>query len=135
MNDLTIHIKISADETLTGLMRELARAFGGETKTAAAINQPSATPQPTVPQTAPAASVTPPVSVTPQAPAVPAPTTSAIPYSLEQLALAAAPLMDAGKANELTELMKSFGVASLQQLPTDRYGEFAAAIRTMGARI
>lgn len=74
--------------------------------------------------------------ITPGAPIQqPAPTTAPKPYTLEQLSLAAAPLLDAGKDKELMAVIQSFGVMSLQQLPTEKYGEFAAAIRSLGAQI
>ncbi|MGE4215145.1 MAG: hypothetical protein AB7E42_10290 [Anaerotignaceae bacterium] len=64
-----------------------------------------------------------------------APITAPAAYTLEQLALAAAPLMDAGKMEALTSVLQSFGVVSLQELPVDRYGAFATAIRGLGANI
>jgi len=69
----------------------------------------------------------------------PIPTTAPIAqpavYTLEQLSLAAAPLMDAGKTDVLVALMQSFGVQTLQQLPQEKYNDFAVAIRGMGAQI
>lgn len=68
----------------------------------------------------------------------PAPTgvpTSTQSYTLEQLAVAATPLMDSGKQAELVQLLQQFGVQSLTHLPKDRYGEFATALRGLGARI
>ncbi|MDD4843190.1 MAG: hypothetical protein PHU31_02515 [Anaerotignum sp.] len=64
-----------------------------------------------------------------------APTALPAVYTLEQLSLAAAPLMDAGKTDALVALMQSFGVQTLQQLPQERYNDFAVAIRGMGAQI
>lgn len=65
-----------------------------------------------------------------------APTAPAAEYTLEQLSLAAAPLMDAGKTNELIGLLNNtFGVATLQQLPREKYNDFATAVRGMGAQI
>lgn len=64
-----------------------------------------------------------------------APTAPPAVYTLEQLSLAAAPLMDAGKSDALIALMQSFGVQTLQQLPQERYNDFAVAIRGMGAQI
>lgn len=64
-----------------------------------------------------------------------APTTPVAAYTLEQLSLAAAPLMDAGKTEALVALLQSFGVQTLQQLPHEKYNDFAVAIRGMGAQI
>ena len=70
-----------------------------------------------------------------QNPITVAPTAAPAVYTLEQLSLAAAPLMDAGKTEVLVSLMQSFGVQTLQQLPQERYNDFAVAIRGMGAQI
>lgn len=64
-----------------------------------------------------------------------APTAQPAAYTLEQLSLAAAPLMDAGKTEALIALLQSFGVQTLQQLPYEKYNDFAVAIRGMGAQI
>lgn len=69
------------------------------------------------------------------APAAVVPTKSAPAYTYDDLAHAAAPLMDAGKTPELQALLRSYGVQALTQLPKERYGEFATALRSMGARI
>lgn len=157
MNGITI--TITADDKLLKALESLAQIItGGEPKikksgdiaaeapkekTSKPVSQPVQTAAAGQPQTTPIPTTTPvftapmPTAPTPTAPTptTPAPAVSVAPYSLEQLALAAAPLMDAGRANELTELMKSFGVPSLQALPTDKYGQFANAIRAMGAQI
>jgi outer membrane biosynthesis protein TonB len=56
-------------------------------------------------------------------------------YTIDQLAVAATQLTDAGKRAEVLAILSNFGVNSLMSLPKDRYGEFATAIRAMGARI
>ena len=68
-------------------------------------------------------------------PVVAAPTAPTLSYSLEQLSLAAAPLMDAGKTQELIAILQSFGVDSLQNLPPEKYGSFAVAVRSLGGQI
>lgn len=70
--------------------------------------------------------------VQPQPQAVP---TSAPTYNMDQLAVAATQLMDAGKRNELLQLLASFGVQALTQLPTEQYGAFATKLRELGAKI
>lgn len=84
---------------------------------------------PTAPVAPPAQQQAP---ATAQAPAVPTSTQS---YSQEQLAVAATQLMDQGKQGELINLLQSFGVQALTALPKERYGEFATALRQMGAKI
>lgn len=76
---------------------------------------------PSVPATPPAAPVAP--TAAPQA------------FSYDDLARAASSLMDAGKQQQLIGLLQQFQAQSLQQLSKDRYGEFATALRGMGARI
>ncbi len=71
-----------------------------------------------------------PVAAPPAAPTALPPT-----YAFDDLARAASTLMDAGKQQELVGLLGSFGVQALTQLPKDRYGEFATALRGLGAKI
>lgn len=56
-------------------------------------------------------------------------------YTLPEIQAALAPLLDAGKAVELQQLMAQFGVQYLGQVPEDRYPELVNAIRGLGARI
>lgn len=81
------------------------------------------------------------ITAAPIAPAVPtpvttAPTAPAAEYTTDQLALACGALVDAGKVNELADLLNNkFGVAALPNLPKEQYNAFAVAIREMGAQI
>ena len=63
------------------------------------------------------------------------PTTSAPQFTREELMTAAAPLMDAGKLEELSALTKQLGVESLTDLPESKFNDFATGIRNLGARI
>lgn len=94
---------------------------------------PVAQPAPATPvQTTPAAQTVP---VTPVQPATsPVPTTERT-YSLDELANAAMTLMDKGMQNQLQELLASYGVEALPALPREMYGNFATALRGMGANI
>lgn len=94
---------------------------------------PVAQPAPVTPvQTTPAAQTVP---VTPVQPATsPVPTTERT-YSLDELANAAMTLMDKGMQNQLQELLASYGVEALPALPREMYGNFATALRGMGANI
>ena len=95
---------------------------------------PVAQPTPATPvQTTPAEQTVP---VTPVAqPAMsPVPTTERT-YSLDELANAAMTLMDKGMQNQLQELLASYGVEALPALPREMYGNFATALRGMGANI
>lgn len=66
------------------------------------------------------------------APAVP---TSAPGYTLEQLAVAATQLVDAGRRAELVQLLGSFGLQALTELPKEHYAGFANQLRAMGAKL
>lgn len=56
-------------------------------------------------------------------------------YTLDELLAATAPLMDAGKIAELQGLMQRFGVPSMMDIPKEKYGELATALRELGARL
>jgi hypothetical protein len=56
-------------------------------------------------------------------------------YTMDQLAVAGMQLVDAGRREEIVQLLAQFGVSALQDLPKERYAEYAMALRQMGARI
>ena len=61
--------------------------------------------------------------------------TSTIAYKLDDLARAAMQLMDSGRQGELQQMLATFGVSSLPELPEEKYGAFATALREKGAQI
>ncbi len=61
--------------------------------------------------------------------------TTAPAYTLDDLAKASTSIMDAGRMAELQSLVQSFGIASLVELPKDKYGAFALKLRELGAAI
>lgn len=72
----------------------------------------------------------------PESPVAPAPLpTASASYSMDQLAVAATQLMDAGKRNGLLQLLATFGVNALTELPKEQYGNFATQLRGLGAKI
>lgn len=85
-------------------------------------------------QPQPAVQETPPVSE-PQQPQQPTVQTSVPTYTREELSKAAMLLMDKGMQAQLMQLIQSFGVQSLVELPTEQYGNFATGLRGMGAQI
>lgn len=95
----------------------------------------SSAPTPVTP--VPTAPVQPAVPIQQTAPTQSAPTvpTSQRTYTLDELATAAMPLMDAGMQQQLQQLISSFGVDALPALPPEQYGNFATALRGMGANI
>lgn len=56
-------------------------------------------------------------------------------YTQDQLAVACSGLVNQGKQMKLLQLLQGFGVAALVDLPKERYGEFATALRAEGAVI
>ncbi|GAK08970.1 hypothetical protein [Geomicrobium sp. JCM 19038] len=56
-------------------------------------------------------------------------------YTQEDLSKAAAQLVDANKQNDLIQLLSTFGVQSLVNLPQDQYGAFATKLRELGAQL
>lgn len=107
-------------------------------------NPAPATQTPAQNAPAPAVPVAPaPTAQQPQAPApstTPAPAPATVPtaaqtYTMEQLAVAATQLVDAGRREELVQLLASFGVQALTALPKEQYGAFATQLRAMGAKI
>ena len=93
---------------------------------------------PTIPET-------PPVPAKPEAPVTteaPLPDTASGPmptaaptYTRDELSRAAMVLMDKGMQVQLQQLIQSYGVNSLVELPQEQYGNFATALRGMGAQI
>ena len=91
-----------------------------------------ATPVQAVPTVAP---VQQPAPVTPVQPPVTAVPTTERTYTLDELANAAMTLMDKGMQAQLQELLSGYGVEALPALPKDQYGNFATALRGLGANI
>ena len=75
-----------------------------------------------------------PVRGAPMPAAVP---TTAMPqaYTLEQLQVAAAGLTGMGKTPQLMGILQQFGIRAMTELPKERYGVFATALREAGAQI
>lgn len=107
---------------------------------------------PTVPVAAPAPAATPVANVVPQIPVPPAPQAYAVPapqqpyvapavptsapqYTLDMIATAGSALIDAGKMDQLMQLLAKFGVVSLTDLAPENYGAVACELRAMGATI
>ena len=94
----------------------------------------SATPAQTAAQIAPTVPVAQPAPVANTAPAPTAPT-SAPQYTLDMIATAGSALIDAGKMDQLMQLLGKFGVASLTELTPESYGAVAGELRALGATI
>lgn len=94
---------------------------------------PTPAPGPAVAAPAPTAG---PASVTPgNTPAPAVPVTTAPTYTLDQISRAGASLVDAGKMQQLLELLGRYGVQAVTQLQPEQYGTFATELRALGAQI
>lgn len=146
---MEITVNVTGLDNLANAIFALANAAGNckeETqmdaaKVAPAVQQavaPTATTT-TVPSTPPVQDVqpVPTTQTTPTAPPVnPVPTATATPtYTMEQLAVAATGLIDAGKMQDVQNTLASLGAQTLMDLPQEKYGEFASAIKAIGAVI
>ena len=63
------------------------------------------------------------------------PGTGAPTYTLDQISRAGASLVDAGKMQQLLELLGRYGVQAVTQLQPEQYGAFATELRALGAQI
>ncbi len=148
---MEITVNVTGLDNLANAIFALANAVGNckeETqvqvdaaKVTPAVQQvvtPTATTT-TVPNTPPVQNVQP-VPTTQNAPTAPpvnpVPTATATPtYTMEQLAVAATGLIDAGKMQDVQNTLASLGAQTLMDLPQEKYGEFASAIKAIGAVI
>lgn len=90
---------------------------------------PSPTPVTNVPTAGPT-SAAPGNTPAPAVPVAGAPT-----YTLDQISRAGASLVDAGKMQQLLELLGRYGVQAVTQLKSEQYGAFATELRALGAQI
>lgn len=140
--NFTVDVNIKASPELIEVLRSLVGAPKAAAPVRVAEQVPMPQPAP-APVAAPTAQVPAPVAPAPVAPAptpTPAEQPAAVPttaqtYTMEQLAVAATQLVDAGRREELVGLLGHFGVQALTALPKEQYGAFATALRQMGAKI
>lgn len=93
----------------------------------------ASSPSPTPVTNAPTAGPTSAAPGNTPAPAVPV--TGAPAYTLDQISRAGASLVDAGKMQQLLELLGRYGVQAVTQLKPEQYGAFATELRALGAQI
>lgn len=148
---MEITVNVTGLDNLANAIFALANAAGNskeETQMDAAkvapVAQQTVVPTETVAPAATTVPSTPPVQPVPAAPVAqnaasavnPVPTATATPtYSMEQLAVAATGLIDAGKMQDVQNTLASLGAQTLMDLPQEKYGEFASAIKAIGAVI
>lgn len=141
---MNIVIEIKAPE-LSAAINTLAQALSGKKQiiehvqdapTEQQIQHPASTQQPMQQQAPAPVPTAPPVQQQVPVQQAPQPVpTSAPTYDMNQLAVAATQLMDAGKQSELLQLLSAFGVQALMQLPQEQYGAFATKLRELGAKL
>ena len=145
---MEITVNVTGLDNLANAIFALAKAAGNckEETQAVAPTETAAPTTTTVPSTPPVQNVQPvPATQTAQAAPVaqntapagsPVPTATATPtYTMEQLAVAATGLIDAGKMQDVQNTLAALGAQTLMDLPQEKYGEFASAIKAIGAVI
>lgn len=126
---MNITINITGLDLLAQAINNLANALQDKNTSNLSVSTPISAPVQTqvIPQPVPPVQQTPVMTQ-------PVPTTT-VTYTLDELSKAGVSLMDKGMQSELMQLVNSFGVSSLVELPKNRYGEFATALRGLGAAI
>ena len=117
---LEVKVTVSMPE-LAGAINNLAAAISNKP-----VTQPVSAPQPIA------------QPVTPQqqpAPVNPVPLAAAPQFTVDQIMNAGAALMDAGKIEDLMNLLRSFGVQAVMELKPEQLGAFATEMRKLGAAI
>jgi hypothetical protein len=157
---MEITVNVTGLDNLANAIFALAKATGNckeETQVDATkvtpVVQQTVAPAETAAQTTTTVPSTPPVQNVQQVPttqtaqaapvaqntapaASPVPTATATPtYTMEQLAVAATGLIDAGKMQDVQNTLAYLGAQTLMDLPQEKYGEFASAIKAIGAVI
>ena len=131
--DINVNLKVTFDET-PALLNCLAALAESLQRICAVTAEPELLPA-NPPETGknvgtPASAEPAPAATQPAVPTAPAHV-----YTLPELQAACAPLMDQGKLNELQQVVASFGVTNLLDIPEARYGELATKLRELGARL
>lgn len=129
---MEITVNVTGLDNLANAIFALAKAAGNckqgtqvnATKVAPVVQQ-TVVPTETVAPAATTVPSTPPVQPVPAAPT----------YTMEQLAVAATGLIDAGKMQDVQNTLAALGAQTLMDLPQEKYGEFASAIKAIGAVI
>lgn len=131
-----IEIKVTVEiPGMTEAINNLAQAIAEKKPVAVeAVKQEAPAVQASAPVTPVAAPVTPTVTAA-SAPAQQQAPTAAKRITLDDLSLAGAKLVDAGKMDALINALQNFGVAAITLLHEDQYASFADCLRSLGANI
>lgn len=137
-----MEIKVTVDlgEKTVALLGTFVAALAGNKPVSVTVPEAPTTKTtletPTTPEVKTEVKPTAPVVASTEAATVPTVPTAAPTYTLVELGHAAKGIMDAGNVEKLKALLTDqFGVKALTELAPERYGEFATAIRAMGAKI
>ena len=126
----------SIEHLATALYAQHGLSAAPAVQAPAPAQQPATTTPPPAMPTAPTAA---PAPVAPNSPAVPPaagmPLAPPPQYTVYQIMQAGATLMDAGKVQELMNLLHSFGVNAVMDLKPEQLGAFATEMRKLGAQI
>ncbi|MBR1602203.1 MAG: hypothetical protein IJ667_02045 [Synergistaceae bacterium] len=114
---LEVKVTVSMPEVAEAI-NDLAAALSN--KSTAPKAQPA--PAPVAPQPQPASVSSVPLASAPQ-------------FTVDQIMNAGAALMDAGKIEDLMNLLHSFGVQAVMELKPEQLGAFATEMRKLGAAI
>ena len=140
----------TANRSGAKLLDSAASTSTASAQTAVVTAAPAVTPTPAVPATASTAPMVQaaPVAPVPAAPVAPVPAAPVAPvdpvqaaatqakkYTLHDISIAGAALIENGKMGDLSRLLNSFGVQAITQLDESRYEAFAAGMRSLGASI
>lgn len=151
MLEVKVNVVVTAPE-LASAINNLAVAISSKAAqhVSDSTSAPAPAPMPFVPTgsttPAPVAPVQPaPVVSAPVVPATPVqqsatpiagvPLASAPQFTVDQIMAAGATLMDAGKVEDLMNLLHSFGVQAVMELKPEQLGAFATEMRKLGAAI
>ena len=127
---LEVKVAVSMPE-LAGAINNLAAAISNKP-----VTQPVSAPQPIVQPVSAPQPIAQPVAPQPQpAPVNPIPLAAAPQFTVEQIMNAGAALMDAGKIEDLMNLLRSFRVQAVTELKPEQLGAFATEMRKLGAAI
>lgn len=143
MLEVKVNVVVTAPEVV-GAINNLATAISGKASQkqpvptvqsqASASVHTTANPAP-MPEAPIQTTQTPAVPVQPVTPVANVPLAAAPQFTIEQIMSAGATLMDAGKVDELLNLLHSFGVQAVMDLKPEQLGAFATEMRKLAAAI
>lgn len=125
-------------ETFDEMVVFAKQILGNQTAVVESVS-PVKTVEPSVPVIPEMPAIQQPDSVVPtqqsQAPVTPQAPTQMPTYSIDQIAVGAIQLKDAGRLGEFQQLLARFGVAALTQLQPAQLPEIAAELQKMGVKL